>query len=146
LVAACQSRKKCSKPAGEMTSRSRQGWSPAFQKVCHWSRGFEGELAGVGVDHLVAEQRSHAALEHEAVLVDAVVAVQRRAQRARRDRVLDQREAAARLLAPDQEAGVAAAQLGVVAVAGADLARTLGGVEAPQRLGERCGVDRESFR
>ena len=54
----------------------------------------ERELTCVGVDHLIAQQRSHPALEHEAVLVDAVVAVQRRAQRARRDRVLDQREAA----------------------------------------------------
>ena len=51
--------------------------------------------------------------------------------------MLDQREAAAGLLAPDQEPGVAAAELGVVAVARADLARTLGGVEAPQRFGDR---------
>ena len=33
------SRKKCSNPAGEMISRMRQGVSPAFQNVCHWSRG-----------------------------------------------------------------------------------------------------------
>src|SRR5215211_232237 len=33
------SSKNCSKPAGEMISRIRQGSSPAFQKVCHWSRG-----------------------------------------------------------------------------------------------------------
>jgi hypothetical protein len=51
----------------------------------------EGEFAGVGVDHLIAEQRTDPALAREAVLVDAVVAVQRRAQRARRDRVIDQR-------------------------------------------------------
>src|SRR5215211_9041922 len=92
----------------------------------------ERELTGLGVDHFVAKLGSHPALEHEAVLVDAVVAVQRRAQRARRNRVLDKREATAGLLPPDQEPAVASAQLGVVTVAGADLAGTLGGVAAPR--------------
>ena len=35
------SRKKCSKPPGAMISRIRQGSSPAFQNVCHWSRGLK---------------------------------------------------------------------------------------------------------
>ena len=38
FMAASHSRKKCSKPAGEMISRIRHGSSPALQNVCHWSR------------------------------------------------------------------------------------------------------------
>src|SRR4051794_32228350 len=75
------------------------------------------------------------ALHHVAPLVDAVMPVQRGAQRAGRDRVLHQREAAARLLAPDHEAGTAGAQLGIEAVGGADLARALGCVEAARGVG-----------
>src|SRR5688500_10921885 len=37
--------------------------------------GLEDQIAGAGLDDLVAEQRSHAALEHEAVLVLPRVAV-----------------------------------------------------------------------
>jgi len=96
----------------------------------------ERELAGLDIDHLIAEQRSHPSFEHEAVLVDAVMAVQRRAQRSRRDRMLDQREAAAGLLAPNQKAAVTAAELGVVAVAGANLAGAL----APQRAPHSVAV------
>jgi hypothetical protein len=49
--------------------------------------------------------------------------------------VFDEGEAAARFLAEDQEAGVAAAQLGEGAVLGADDAGPLGGVEAAEGLG-----------
>jgi hypothetical protein len=55
----------------------------------------EGEVADLGVDHVLAEQRSQPALEHVAVLVLAGVAVQRRREVTRWDRVLDEREPAA---------------------------------------------------
>ena len=41
----------------------------AFQNVCHWLRGLKTRSPGPGVDHVVAEQRAHAPLEHVAVLV-----------------------------------------------------------------------------
>jgi hypothetical protein len=66
-----------------MISRIRHGSSPAFQNVCHWFARLEDEVAGPGLDHVVAEQRAHAALEHEAVLVLARVPVERRRERAR---------------------------------------------------------------
>jgi len=31
-------RKNSSKPAGEIISRMRAGWSPALQNACHWLR------------------------------------------------------------------------------------------------------------
>jgi hypothetical protein len=64
----------------------------------------EEQVARAGDDHLVAQQGADLALEHEAVLVLAQVAVQRRGQRARRHRVLDEREAALGLVAVDHEA------------------------------------------
>src|SRR6476620_152691 len=88
--------------------------------------GLEREVAYLRVDHVVAQQGAHPALQHVAPLVDAVMPVQRGAQRAGWDRVLDQREAAARLLAPDHEAGTAAAQLGVETVGRTHLAGALG--------------------
>ena len=53
----------------------------------------EDEVPRPGLDHVVAEQRTHPPLEDEAVLVLARVAVHRRRERARRHRVLDEREA-----------------------------------------------------
>ena len=87
-----------------MISRIRHGSSPAFQNVCHWLRGLKTRSPGPGLDDLVAEQRAHAALEDEAVLVLARVPVQRRGERARRHRMLDEREALARLGPVDHEA------------------------------------------
>jgi hypothetical protein len=55
------------------------------------------QVAGSGLDDVVAQQRTHAPLEHVAVLVLARVAVQRRGERARRHRMLDEREALVRL-------------------------------------------------
>ena len=52
------SRKKSSKPAGEMNSRIRHGSSPAFQNVCHWLRGLWTD-ARPGHDDVVAQQRAH---------------------------------------------------------------------------------------
>src|SRR3712207_7994992 len=40
----------------------------------------EHEVAGTGLDDLVAEQRAHPAFEHEAVLVLVVVPVERRSE------------------------------------------------------------------
>jgi hypothetical protein len=65
--------------------------------------GLEDEIAGVGHDLMVAQQRSHPALEHVAVFILAAVQVQRGGQDVRRQAVLDQREAAARVLAVDHE-------------------------------------------
>src|SRR5947209_6669588 len=48
----------------------------------------EDQVARLAVDDLVAEQGADAALEHEAVLVLAAVAVERCAERARRPRLL----------------------------------------------------------
>src|SRR4051794_7863431 len=80
----------------------------------------EHEVARPGHDDLAAEVRAHPALEHERVLVLAAVAVQRRRQRARRDRVLDEREAAAGLRRPRHEPDAEAAEVARLAVAGAD--------------------------
>ena len=99
-----------------MISRIRAGSSPAFQNVCHWSRGLKTRSPGPAVDHVVAEQRAHASLEHVAVLVLARVAVQRRGERARGHRVLDQREAAAGLGAVDHEPDADAAEEAGLAV------------------------------
>ena len=74
------SAKNRSKPAGAMISRIRQGSSPAFQKVCHSPRGLKHEVAGTGLEYVVAEERAHAAFEHVAVFVFAQVAVQRRGE------------------------------------------------------------------
>jgi hypothetical protein len=55
----------------------------------------EREVAGLGVDHLVAELCAQPALQHVAVFILAGVAVPRRGQVSRPDRVLDEREPAA---------------------------------------------------
>ena len=78
------------------------------------------QIAGAGFDDVVAEQGAHAALEHVAVLVLAVVAMQRRGERARAHRVLDQREALAGLVAVDHEPHADAAEEPGLAVRGPD--------------------------
>ena len=103
-----------------MISRIRHGSSPAFQNVCHWLRGLKTRSPGPGLDDVVAEQRAHPALEDVAVLVLARVAVQRRGERARRHRVLDEREAAAGLVAVDHEPDADAAEEARLAVLRAD--------------------------
>ena len=103
-----------------MISRIRHGSSPAFQNVCHWLRGLKHEVARPGLDDVVAEQRAHPPLEHEAVLVLARVPVQRRGERARRHRVLDEREALARLEPVDHEAHADAPEEALAPVVGAD--------------------------
>jgi hypothetical protein len=57
--------------------------------------GLDHEVAGTRLEHVVAELDAEAAFHHVGVLVLVVVGVQRRAQRARRERVLDQAERAA---------------------------------------------------
>src|SRR5919109_4741023 len=64
----------------------------------------EDEIARPGLDDLVAEQRAHPPLEDEAVLVLAGVQMQRRRERPRRHRMLDEREALGRLAPVDHEA------------------------------------------
>ena len=81
----------------------RAGTSPAFQNVCHCPRGLKIRSPVSPNDLLVAKQRTHPALEYVAVLVLAAVAVQRGGQGARREAVLDEREAAAGVLAADHE-------------------------------------------
>ena len=56
------------------------------------------EIAGPGLDDVVAEQGAHPALEHEAVLVLAVVAMKRRGEITRRHRMLHEGEAAVGVL------------------------------------------------
>jgi hypothetical protein len=84
------------------------------------------QVAGTGLDDVVAEERAHAALEHEAVLVLAVVAVQRRRQPARRHRVLDEAEAAVRVRARDHEAHTDGLERHGLPVGGADDRRRAG--------------------
>jgi hypothetical protein len=55
------------------------------------------EIARPGLDHVVAEQGAHAALQDEAELVLARMAVQGSGEGARRHRMLDEREPLARL-------------------------------------------------
>ena len=50
----------------------------------------EDEIAGAGLDDVVAQQGAHASLEHVAVLVLAAVLVHRRRVRPRRHRMLDE--------------------------------------------------------
>jgi hypothetical protein len=85
----------------------------------------EGQVAGLGVDDVLTEEGPQPAFQHIAVLVLAGVAVQGRGQVARRDRMLDQREPAAGLLAPDQEPDPDHSQVDRLAVVGADDPRPL---------------------
>ena len=86
---------------------------------------FEGEVALLGVHHIVAEQRSQPTLQDVAVLVLLGVAVNRGGEGSRWDRVLDERESAARLLAPHDESGSDRSELDRLAVPWSDDARTL---------------------
>src|SRR6476646_3668394 len=80
----------------------------------------EDEVAGAGLDDVVAEEGAHPALEDVAVLVLARVPVQRGGERARRHRVLDEREALARVDAVDQEADADAAEEALLPLVGGD--------------------------
>ena len=115
---ATSSAKNCSKPAGEMISSRRAGSSPAFQKVCHWSRGLKIRSPGPPIDDIVAQECADASLEHEAVLVLSRVAVERCSQGARGHGVLDEREAAAGLAAVDHEPDTDAPEKARLAVLG----------------------------
>ena len=55
-----------------MISSSRAGVSPAFQNVCHCSRGLWITSPGIADQHVVAEQHPNLAFEHKGVLVLAV--------------------------------------------------------------------------
>jgi len=94
----------------------------------------ERQVAGLGEDHLVAEQRAEGAFQDEAVLVLVVVAVHRSGQMPERYRVLDQGEPAARFLARDHQPGPAPAEIDVQPVAGAHDPRPLRRVEANSLL------------
>jgi len=65
--------------------------------------GLEDQIAGLGEDLFLPQQRPQLALEHETVLILSGMAVQRTGQYVRRHGVLDEREAAARFLAVDHE-------------------------------------------
>jgi len=90
----------------------------------------EDEVADIGEHDVVAELRAHATLDDVAVLVLVRVPVQRRAQPARRDRVLDKREASAGLGAPDHESHAEGGEVDTRAVGGADEAGSLACIEA----------------
>jgi len=63
----------------------------------------EDQIARLAIDDIIAEQCPQSPLDDVAVLVLARVTMERRGKRSRRNGVLDQREAAARLLAPHHE-------------------------------------------
>src|SRR6185437_13052061 len=84
----------------------------------------EDEVARAGFDHVVAEQRAHSSLEHEAVLVFPRVAMQRRGERARRHRMLDEREVLAGLVPVDHETDADAPEEAFQSVIGADQLRS----------------------
>ena len=85
----------------------------------------EDEVTGAGLDDVVTEERPHPALEDVAVLVLARVPVQRGGERARRHRVLDEREALARVDAVDQEADADAPEEAFLPLVGGDDPRDL---------------------
>ncbi len=80
----------------------------------------DDELAGARLDDLVADLHGDTALEHVGVLVLVAVRVDGRAERARGQRVLDEREAAAGLLGADHEAHAERVQVDELALARAE--------------------------
>jgi hypothetical protein len=76
----------------------------------------EDQVARRSDDDVVAEQSADAAFEHVAVLVLTEMTVQRSSERTRRHRMLDQREAAARLVGVDHEPDADAAEESGLAV------------------------------
>src|SRR6185312_12054585 len=57
----------------------------------------EDEVGGSAVEHFIAEQCAYASLDDPAVLIFVVVAMKRCAQRSRRHRMLEDREAPFRI-------------------------------------------------
>src|SRR5919108_109714 len=87
----------------------------------------EYQVARASLDDVVAEQRTHASLQHEAVFVLARVEVERRGERARRHRMLDEREALASLVAVDQETDADGADESLAPLGRGDDLRPCGG-------------------
>jgi hypothetical protein len=87
----------------------------------------EHPRARAGHDDLVAEQGPERAPQHVGVLVLPVVVVQRRGQRARRERVVDDRELPARLRAVDLPVDAEPAEVERRAVGGLQDDGTAGG-------------------
>src|SRR2546430_14944784 len=90
-----RSAKYCSKPPGEISSSTRVSPSLALQNACGIPR-LDHELAGSGLDHLVAHHGAHATAEDVGVLVLVTVGVDGGGERPRGDRVLDESEAPSR--------------------------------------------------
>jgi hypothetical protein len=65
--------------------------------------GLEDQLADLGDNLVVTQQRAHSAFEHKAVFILAGMPMQRRGQDVRGQAVLDKRESATRILAVDHE-------------------------------------------
>jgi len=86
-----------------MISRIRQGGFAGVPERVPLVARLEREITWLGVHHVIAEQRSQPALEDETVLIHTSVAVERRREMARRDRMFHEREPAARLFASDHE-------------------------------------------
>ena len=80
----------------------------------------EDQVARARLDDVVTEQRSHATLENEAVLVLTRVLVERGGQRPRRHGVIDDRQPVAGLRSVDDEPDADAPEETLVAVPGAD--------------------------
>ena len=114
------SRKKSSKPAGEMISRIRARLVAGVPERVPLVARLVDEVAGPGLDDVVAEQRAHPALDDVAVLVLARVAVEGGGERPRAHRVLDEREPVAGLHAVDHESNADAAEEAVLGVLRAD--------------------------
>ena len=76
---------------------------PRVPERVPFAAGLEDEVAGARLEHVPAEDRSHAAFEHVAVLVFSQVAVERRGECVRRHRMLDERKTLGGRLAADHE-------------------------------------------
>ena len=90
-----------------MISSRRAGSSVRFQNACQTPRGLNTRSPACAYTDLVADLHADLALEHVRVLVLVLVDVHGGGERARRDRVLDEREA----LAGGHEAHAEAAEL-----------------------------------
>lgn len=106
-----------------MSSTKRAGSSPGVPKGVGHAAGLDDGVARARLDHLVADLDAQAAGEHVADLVLALVGVHRRAQRARREVVLDQGKGPGGLPAVEHVADTQALELDAVAVGRADDAR-----------------------
>ena len=101
---AARSRKYCSKPAGRDDLKDPARFVTGIPEGVPLIARLEHQFPRTSLDDLVSQQRTHTPFEDEAVLILARVTVQRRGERPRGHRVLEEREPIARLRATDQKA------------------------------------------